>query len=352
MRRLLIRIFLLGLVPAAALIAGAHYYVAASRYVTTENAYVKAPVVSVSAEIAGRVQQVLVADHRPVKTGEPLFMIDAEPYRIAFRKTEAELRRVRNEIKALRAAYAGAGMELKEAKENIRYYERVFVRQTTLARKGIASRAKFDEAQRNVAVSRQRANALKQRLLSILARMGGRVGLPVEQHPDYLQAKAIRDNARLDLNHTTVYAPASGIVGRVTLQPGEYVKAGQPVFPLVQSQEKWVEANLKETQLTHLKVGQKATIVLDAYPDRKWSATISSISPSTGAEFAVLPPQNASGNWVKVVQRVPVRLAIEDEGASMPLRAGMTARVRIDTERDTSLIELIGSALAWTSGRQ
>ena len=350
MRRRLIRIVLLGVVPAIGLVIGAYYYVAAGRYVTTENAYLKAHVVSVSAEVAGRVTHVLVGDNAPVAAGDQLFRIDPEPYRLAYRKAEAVLSQVRNNIAALRAANAQGEMELKEARANIRYFRRVFARQQTLARKGIASRAKYEEAERNLAISRQRAEALKQKILSLLARLGGRTDIATEDLPDYIESKASRDNARLDLKRATVFAPSSGVIGRVTLRPGEYVRPGQAVFPLVQTGGHWIEANLKETQLTHLRIGQKATVVLDAYPGRVLTATVRSISPSTGSEFAILPPQNASGNWVKVVQRVPVRLAVDASPAGVLLRAGMTASVSIDTGREVSLFDVIGSALAWTTG--
>ena len=343
----LIRTVLLGVVPAIAVIVGAHYYVASGQYVTTENAYVKAHLVAISAEVSGRVDQVFVAENALVRSGDLLFSIDPKPFRIEFESAEASLAMVRNDVDALRADYWQADIELKEAKANIAYFDRVFRRQRTLVGRGHASKAKFDEARRNLTTSRQRASALRQKALQILARLGGAVDLAVEGHPDYLAALAKRDMAELDLRRSMVYAPTDGFIGRIRLQRGEYVRAGESVLPMVETGELWIEANLKETQLTDVQVGQTAEVVVDAYPDHTWIATVKSISPSTGAEFAILPPQNASGNWVKVVQRVPVRLSIDTVRPALQMRAGMTVRVTIDTEREHSLLDLIGSALAW-----
>ncbi len=352
MRRVYIRILLLFVVPVAALLWGAHIYVASIRYVTTENAYVKATVVSISAEVSGRVDRVLVRQNNRVKPGEQLFTIDAEPFRIAFHKSEAELARVRNEIEALKADFRQSRIERREAQQNIDYYQRVFARQKALSKRGHSTRARFDEAQRNLAVSRQRVGALRQNSLRILAHLGGSIDTPAEAHPDYLRAKANRDDAELNLRRTSIHAPSAGIIGPVRIEVGEFVDAGRPLMPLVIAESPWIEANLKETQLTHVRVGQKVEITVDAYPGRTISATVQSISPSTGAELAILPPQNASGNWVKVVQRVPVRLALASDRPPLPLRTGMTVSISIDTERDSSLFELIGTAFAWKAAKE
>jgi len=243
-------------------------------------------------------------------------------------------------------------MELKEARADIAYFKRVQHRYSALAQRGHASKAKLDEADRNFVTSRQRASALRQKTLRILAQLGGSITGPIERHPEYLEAKANRDEAELALRRTTVSAPVDGYIGRLKLQAGEYVTAGETMLPLIESGASWIEANLKETQLTHVAVGQSVRIVLDAFPDHAWDATVNSISPSTGAELAILPPQNASGNWVKVVQRIPVRLEIGTVHRSITLRSGMTVSVSIDTERKPTLIDVIGEALAWKSERE
>jgi membrane fusion protein (multidrug efflux system) len=347
MRRVLLRLLLLVAVPIAAAVGGAEYYMSTLRYVTTQNAYVKSTVVAISAEVTGRIEQLLTRQNRRVAAGDLLFRIDPEPFRITLDKADAELSRVRNEIRALRADYRESRLELKEATGDIPYYRRAFDRQRRLAGKGHSSRARFDEAQRKLTNSRQRAAMLRQKSLRILAQLGGKLDLPLDAHADYRRARATRDNAELDLRRTMVHAPISGTVGPVRIEAGEYITAGTPAMPLISAIDHWVEANLKETQLTQIRIGQTVDIVIDAYPNRKISARVDSISPTTGAEMSILPPQNASGNWVKVVQRVPVRLALDDIQPPLTLRAGMTVSVSIDTGRDHSLNDLIGSALAW-----
>jgi membrane fusion protein, multidrug efflux system len=346
MRRRLIRLVLLGIVPVVAVLALAEHYVSSGRYVTTENAYVKANLVSIAAEVSGRVAELHVRENAAVRAGAPLFVIDPAPFRIDYERAEAEMVRVRNDLQALRAEHRQVEMELKEATANIGHLERTFARQRALADRGFASQAKFEEAENNFQTSRERASALREKGLRLLAKMGGAIDLVPERHPDFLEAKAKRDRAELDLKRTAVSAPTDGVVGRLRLQAGEYVKAGEAVMPLVQTSDRWVEANLKETQLTHVRIGQRVEVAVDAYPDRTFRAVVKSISPSTGAELAILPPQNASGNWVKVVQRIPVRIEIADDHLQTELRAGMTAAISIDTEQRHSLLDFIGAAFA------
>lgn len=349
-RRSAIRLVLLVVVPVAAILVGSYYWLQSTRYVTTENAYVKAHHLAISSDIDGRALRVHVQENDHVKRGDLLIELDPEQFRIDLARAEAELGSIRNTLAALRAEYRAAQAELAEADEEIRYYRTVFERQKQLSRRGVASQAKYDEAERNLTLARQSAGTLKQRIQQVLARLGGTYEGPEEYHPMYVEAVARRDQADLNLRRTRITAPAAGIVGHVTLQPGEYVEEGKAVIPLIASGDTWIEANLKETQLTHVSPGQTVRVEIDAYPDREWTAKVASISPSTGAELSVLPPQNASGNWVKVVQRVPVRIVIEPGNDDLPLRAGMTASVSIDTERDRSLFHVIGSAVARIRG--
>ncbi|MEX2453995.1 MAG: HlyD family secretion protein [Rhodospirillaceae bacterium] len=342
----MLRVLLIGVVPVVAALVAAELWLESTRYVTTENAYVKAHHLAVSADIDGRAVRVFVRENDRVKRGDPLFELDPERHRIELARAEADLGMIRNTLAALRAEYRGARAELAEAEEEIRYFGTVFDRQKQLSTRGVASRATYDEAERNLTQARQAARTLNQRIQQVLARLGGTYEGPDEHHPMYVGALARRDQAELDLLRTRVAAPADGVVGRIILQPGEYVEEGRAVIPLIASAETWIEANLKETQLNHVAPGQTATIRVDAYPDHVWKAKVASISPSTGAELSVLPPQNASGNWVKVVQRVPVRLNLEPDHEGLLLRAGMTVSVSIDTERERSLFRTVGSAVA------
>ncbi|MDA1323278.1 MAG: HlyD family secretion protein [Proteobacteria bacterium] len=350
--RKLLRLLLLVVIPVTVVLTGGHFWVKSTRYVSTENAYVKAHHLAISADIDGRTVRVLAKENDVVKRGDLLFELDSEPHRISQAAAEAEIAGIRNTIAALRAEYREAKAELTDAEQEIGYYSRIYARQRKLSTRGIASQAKFDEAERNLTKARQLSRTINQKMQRVLARLGGAYDLPIEQHPMYREALTRRDRAALNLRRTRVTAPATGTVGKVTLQPGEYVEEGKAVIPIVLDREIWVEANLKETQLTHVRPGQTVRIVVDTYPDHEWKAVVSSISPSTGAELSVLPPQNASGNWVKVVQRVPVRLKFDGNGPGPTLRTGMTVKVSIDTKRDRSLFKMIGTALARIGGAE
>mgnify|MGYP001170325938 CR=1 FL=1 len=344
----LIRLILLIGVPATTIYFGAQYYVANARYVSTENAYVKANLISVSAGVSGYVTRMQIAGNQRVRAGQLLFTIDDEPFRIEVARASAAIAQVRNTILAARAAYFEVQADLEEALEQVKYNRRLFERQEKLAKRGIATGSKYEEAENELALAKRRVRTLRERVRGALADLGGDINLAIEQHPMHVEAQAVHKAAESAFRHTLVYAPISGIVGKISLQQGEYVEAGRPLFPIVQTGNLWVEANLKETQLTYVTLGQRVSVVADTYPDHIWHATITSISPSTGAEVAILPPQNASGNWVKVVQRIPVKINIDSGQHAVQLRPGMTVTVRIDTEREVKLIDLVDSALAWT----
>ena len=344
--RRLLRAVLFTLGPVVVLATGGYFYAVSGRYVATENAYVKFDIIEVSADVSGRAVEVAVGDNQRVRRGDLLFRIDPEPFAIELARAEAEMAAVRNEVASLRAGYRQAALELKEAMESISFLQREFGRQKRLRAKGVASASKYDEAQYKLITARQRVEAVRERGNTILAELGGDIDASPDTHPLYLQVVATRDRARLDLEDTTVRASADGVVSNVRLQAGEHVEAAAPIFTLIRGSDPWIEVNLKETQLTYVRVGQPATLVLSTYPDIVWHARVESISPATGAEYALLPPQNATGNWVKVVQRIPVRLDIEQQPGRPPLRAGMTAEVSIDTGRETSFAGWLRSALA------
>ena len=338
--------FLFGVAPLLVIGAAVYAYATGGRYVTTENAYVKAEIITISANIDGQVDQVRVQANAAVEKGQILFTIDARPHRMALESATAQLASIRQKIDSLRAHYRQGERELAAAEERIRYLQKQHQRQEKLVAKGASTRVKLDETEHDLAMARQRLGVLQESNAMVLADLGGSYDLAAERHPLYLQAEADRKRAELDLAYTDILAPADGIVSNLTLEPGEYVEAGDALFALVTVHDPWIEANLKEVELTHVRIGQKAKIVVDSYPEVTWEAVVDSISPATGAEFAILPPQNATGNWVKVVQRIPVRLRLEGVREPNLLRAGMTATVSIDTGRERDTMAFIKGVVA------
>ncbi len=312
-------------------------WLSGGRFVSTENAYVKAHVVPIAPEVAGRIVEVAVGDHKPVAKDDLLFRIDPEPYRLALARADADLDQARAQVENLRASLAEASAELVEAQSRVGYYEVQFQRQRTLAGRNAGAATKFDEAESNAINARDHVAVVQAKIAKALTSLAGDPKLPVERHAMVREKQAARDRAALELERTTVRAPVAGVAVNVKLQLGEQVKVASPVFALVASTRPWVEANFKETDLAYVRPGQKASVMIDIYPDVVWDAEVESISPATGSEFSILPPQNASGNWVKVVQRLPVRLRLIERANDLPLRTGVTATVSIDTGRQSKL---------------
>jgi membrane fusion protein (multidrug efflux system) len=321
------------------------------RYISTENAYVKADIAQVSSEVAGRVAQIRVHDHQIVQKDEVLVVLDAEPLRIALARADAEVDAARGAVRTLVAAYHEARSELLEAENRSQYWESQLERQKQLSERGVVSSAKLEETENSAATARDRIVVARRKIDRTLAQLAKQPDRPIDQHPLVREKLAARERAAYDLDRAILRAPIAGSVVNVRLQTGEHIKAATPLFVIVSDAEPWVEANFKETELTHVTPGQHATVILDIYPDVEWDAEIQSISPATGAEFALLPPQNASGNWVKVVQRLPVRLKLSPKPGQPPLRAGTTATVRVDTGRKRKLADLFGWAAFATSGK-
>jgi len=348
--RRLTRVGLLGLGPLVLLAAASYFYVTGGRYVSTDDAFIKADKTTISADVAGRIVQVLVKENDVVRADQPLFKLDDEQYRLALARTEANVANVRSSIEALLASYAEKQVALKQAQDTQDYANRDFGRNLDLKKQGVVAESKFDDSQHNVDMARRQVAIIQQQIANIVAQLGGDVSLAVDRYPQLLQAKAERDQAALDLRHTVIYAPANGIVSNVGVQPGDYVHVGSAVFSLVLSDAPYVEANFKETELTHVRVGQVATLSVDTYPDYTWQVKVESISPATGSEFSLLPPQNASGNWVKVVQRIPVRFSIERRPSDPPLRAGMSVVVDVDTGYRRPMPRMVSAIGDWLQG--
>lgn len=340
------RMTLMIVVPLVVAVVALRLYVGGGRYVVSENAYVKAHIIVVSADVSGRVVRVNVNDNQRVDPGKQLFAIDPLPFRIAVAEADAQLEVVRTEIGQLHFDVSEARAEVTEARERHRFLSQQFERQKKLKIRGMGSEEAYDEALYELTIGRESLHKLGQRVTRSLAALGGDSGLPVEKHPRFRRAMAIREQASINLARTVTKAPAAGVVSNMRLQVGEYVKEGTAVFSLIETSPLWVEANLKETELTNIALGQSATVVVDAYPDHEWRAVVDTIAPATGAEFALLPPQNATGNWVKVVQRIPVSLRLERTADEPALRAGMTVTVRIDTEQVRGLPDFVPEAIA------
>ena len=337
--RFALRAVLLVVAPLAAAAVGVYLYAESEEYVTTENAYIKSNVVAISSDVSGRVEWVGVDDHALVRKGQILFRLDQQPFRIALDRAEAQLDLVRTQVENLRTDYHEAVARVATEEERVTFLARQLSRQKTLKERKLGSEQAYDVAAHDLSLAERQVRVLRQRVQRALQSLGGDPEMEVEAHARYLRARAERDRAAIAFADTSIESPIDGITSNMKLQAGEYVEEGEAVFTIIEHGRIWVEANLKETQLTHVLEGQSASITVDAYPGVEWSATVDAIAPATGAEFSVLPPQNATGNWVKVVQRIPVLLDVEQPPGGDPLRAGMTVAVSIDTERERAMPE-------------
>ena len=335
--RFALRTVLLVLVPLAAAAIGIYIYAESGRYVTTENAYIKSNVIAISSDVSGRVEWVGVEDSTLVRKGQILFRLDQQPFKIALDRSEAELDLMRTQVEHLRADYHEAVTQVVTEEERVKFLTRQLSRHKKLMDRKLGSEQAYDVAAHDLSLAKRQVRVLRQRVQRALQSLGGNPDIKVEEHARFLRARAERDQAAIAWADTSIEAPVDGIVSNMKLQAGEYVEEGDAVFTIIENGKVWVEANLKETQLTHVLQGQSASIIVDAYPGVEWPATVDAIAPATGAEFSVLPPQNATGNWVKVVQRIPVLLDVEQPPKGNPLRAGMTVTVAIDTERERTM---------------
>jgi len=331
--------------PVLVLAGALFVYATGGRYISTDDAYVHAGKLTVATDVSGIVADVAVKESQQVDKGQVLFTLDQEPFQIALAGAQANLGTVRNQLTTLQATYRQKQAQIEQAKTDVAFFETTFQRQQDLLKRGVASQAAYDQARRDLDSARQKVTMAQSDAQATLAQLGGNADAPIEQNPNYLAAQAQVDKAQRDLRRTTVLAPIPGIVTNVdALQVGEYLPAAQAAFSLVSSADVWVEANPKESDLTYLKPGAPAVVTIDAYPGREWQATVTSLRPATGTEFSVLPAQNATGNWVKVVQRVPIRLAVQMPADAPPLRTGMSATVEIDTGHRRVLGDVLASA--------
>ncbi len=326
------------LILGPAVIAGVSLwiYLQGGRFVSTDNAYVKTEIVSVSSEITGRVVEVIPRDNERVSKGQLLFRLDDQPYRIALAKAEANLANIRGSIESEKADYLSDKLAIDNANTDLTFRLKEMERIRKLVETRSIPAAQFDQAEY---AWRSASNALDNRTQSLQAARARLIDpdLPTEQHPRYLQALAELEKSKLDINHLEIRAPADGVAVNVAVHEGEYVIAGSSLVSLVDDKNMWLEANFKETDLTWVRPGQVVNVSIDAFPGETWAARVSGIMPATGSEFSLLPAQNSSGNWIKVVQRIRVNITLDDYNRELPISAGMSAVVDIDTGRSRTL---------------
>ncbi|MBS0319887.1 MAG: HlyD family secretion protein [Proteobacteria bacterium] len=330
--------------PLLVVAGGAWFWLAGGRYESTDDAYVQSARTAISANIAGRVVDVAVRDNQRVQKGDVLFRIDDAPFRIAVEEASAQLASARLQVATLKANYRQRQADLAAADATLGFRQREADRQQRLLASGIASQTQVDNATHALDEARAQHAAAEQQIAAVVASLGGNAAIAADAHPLVQKAQAELDRAKLNLGYTVVAAPSAGIVTRVdALQPGSYVNAAQPLFALVSGNDLWVAANFKEDQLAHMRVGQRATVKLDSYPGHVFDGRVASLSPGTGSQFSALPAENATGNWVKVVQRLPVRIELDQLDPHYPLHAGLSADVAVDTRRER---HLFGAATA------
>jgi membrane fusion protein (multidrug efflux system) len=329
------RLLIMAAVPVVLAVGGGWFWLTGGRYEDTDNAYVQQAKVALSADIAGRVASVTVKENQPVKAGDVLFTIDPEPYQIALAQAEAALASARVSVEQLKVGYGTANAALSAAQATLAIRQAAFDRKNALVQGGNASDATLDDVKLALEQAQTAVTTAQQQVASATAALTGNPQIATDDHPAVRAALAARDAAQRNLDKTTVKAPADGIVSQVSsLNVGQFIATGTTIATLVESGGSWVEANFKETQLGEIRIGMPATVAVDAYSGTKLQGTVTSIGAATGSEFSLIPAQNATGNWVKVVQRVPVRIDFTDASAEV-LRTGMSAMVTIDTGKTT-----------------
>ncbi|MGN6585586.1 MAG: HlyD family secretion protein [Rhizobiaceae bacterium] len=325
------RTLLFALLPVL-LVIGGYFYVTGGAVMTTENAYLRARSLTISTDVSGTVSEIDVHNNEVVKKGQVLFRLRPDSFKTALDAAKAQLGTVRDQVLTLKASYQQALAQIEQAQADLPYYEEALKRQKDLLATSTASKAAYDQARHDLVTAQQKVAVAEAQAKAVLAQLGGDPNQPVEQNAFYLQAKSAVEDAQRDYNDSIVNAPFDGVVTNVdALQVGRYLPASTPAFSLVSQNDLWVEASPKETELTYVRPGQKATITVDTYPGVEWHGKVTSISPASAASFSLLPAQNTSGNWVKVVQRIPMRVSIEDPAGKPPLRAGMSVEVAVDT---------------------
>jgi membrane fusion protein (multidrug efflux system) len=338
------RVLLLIVLPLVALMAGLTFYLNGGRYVTTDDAYVGAQKVLITPDISGKIISVAVKEGQQVSTGDIMFQIDPVPFQLALAQARAKLDDAKTSHDNLVANVKLYDQTIEIINSGIAIKQRDVERKSSLVKSNVGSQLDLDNSATALVTAQAQSQLVKQQRSTALNQLLGNPDLPLEQFPAYMQAKAALDDAQRNLDLTTVRAPMNGVATQVDqIQLGRFVMAGSPVFSVIDTSKPWVDANPKESDFTYVAVGQPVTVDVDAFPDHVFKGTVGSLSPGTGAQFAILPPQNATGNFVKVVQRVPVRIYFDSNDKFVrKLKAGMSAYTTIDTGHRRSLASLLG----------
>jgi membrane fusion protein (multidrug efflux system) len=342
------RTLLLVVLPVVALVGGVAFYLSGGRYVGTDDAYVGAQKVLITPDISGKVLKVVVREGQHVTEGDVLFEIDPVPFGLALDDAKAKLAQARTTYDNLVSNVKIYGQMQDLAQQGVDLKQRDVERKSTLVKSNFGSQLDLDNAATSLVTARAQLELLKQQISASKTQLLGNVDLPLEQFPPYAQAKSAMDQAQRNLDHTVLKAPISGVATQVdNIQLGRFAMAGTPILTVIDDAKPWVDANLKESDFTYIAVGQPVEIDVDAFPNHPFKGTVGSLSPGTGAQFAILPPQNATGNFVKVVQRVPVRIYLDyNDAAVKKLKAGMSSYTTIDTNHRRSLAALLGLSSA------
>jgi membrane fusion protein, multidrug efflux system len=345
------RFVMLVVIPLVALALGFAWWLSSGRYVSTDNAYVGADKSLITPQVTGAIVAVHVVEGQKVKVGDPLFDIDPKPYEIALALAKGKLEAAKVAFANLQSSYVSNADQIKMGEDAVRVRQADFDRKNDLAISRSGTAADRDTSMANLIQAKQLLEFVKLQQATVKVKLGGGPNTTIDQFPDYMQANAAVDDAERNLRNTKVLAPIDGVATQVPeIELGRVAAAGQPVFAVVANTGLWVDANPKESDLTYVHVGLPASVSVDTFPNREWKGTICSIAPGTGAQFAILPPQNATGNWVKVVQRVPLRFCFDPHEDTTGLRAGMSAYVTIDTGRVRTLAGTLEGLKKWVVG--
>lgn len=332
------RLILLVVLPLIALVAGGYWWMTGGRYVTTDNAYVGAEKVMITPQVSGAILRVDVVEGQHVKVGDKLFEIDPSPYQSALALAQGRLAAARIEYENLQVSYKSDQDQARMGAETVKVRQADYDRKSALLSQRAGTAVDLDTSSAALLQAKEILAFVQQQETSSLIKLGGSAEAPLEKFPDYIQAKAGLEDAERNLRNTIVVAPIAGVATQVPqIQLGRTVAAGSPVFAVVADRGLWVDGNPKESDLTYVHSGLPATVTVDTFPERSWRGKVGAIAPGTGSQFAILPAQNASGNWVKVVQRVPLRIEFDPDQDTSGLRAGMSAYISIDTGRKRTL---------------